>query len=82
MTVTLEFIGQRLHDMQALLLSLNDNATATNRRLERIEDRLVDRFGESRRVSNQLQAIELRLAELAVRLGGQDERITKLEDAQ
>jgi len=67
---SLEFIAKRLADMQALLLALNDNAAAVNRRLERIEFRIEELTGEVRRVDHRLQALELRTAELAVRLGG------------
>ena len=66
--VTLEFIGRRLGDMQTLLLALNDNATGTNRRLDQIEERL----GDLTRIEHRLQAVELRLAELAVRLGAME----------
>jgi hypothetical protein len=69
MTVSLEFIARRLDDMQTLLLALNDNAGAANRRLERIELQLGELINDGRRAEHRLQAVELRLGELAVRIG-------------
>ncbi len=82
--VTLEFIAERLAhiqieqaNMRQLLLPLNNNVTATNRRLERISLQLSNLTGEVRRVDHRLQALELRVAELAVRLDRPDARSSK-----
>ena len=69
----MEAIIKRLGEMSQLLLALNDNVVGNNRRLERIEDRISDLVGETRRCSDRLQTVELRIAELAVRLAAVEE---------
>ena len=83
----MEAVMKRLGEMSQLLLALNDHAVASNRRFDRLDDTLsdIDRrldrvdttlnslVREARRNSDRLQTVELRIAELAVRLAAVEE---------
>ena len=78
----MEAIMKRLGEMNQLLMVLSDNATAVNRRFDRLDDTLadvnrrIDRMDvtlhdtvrEIRRNSDRLNSVELRLGELGVRI--------------
>jgi len=68
-------IMKRLGEMSQLLLALNDNVIANNRRFDRIDERLDEMIRKLERIENRLGTLELRVIEFGV-------RITALETAR
>ena len=64
----MEQIMKRLGEMSQLLLALNDNVIANNRRFDRLDERLSEMSQKLDRIENKIATLELRVGELGVRL--------------
>ena len=63
-------IMKRLGEMSQLLLALNDNVIANNRRFDRIDERLDEMNRTLERIAGRLGTLELRVMEVGVRVSG------------